>query len=146
MSDLTKEVRYDEAIALKEKGHILQAVELLEALCKDFPEYALPHAALSMIYCRQDKFEDSLNHAEMVCELEPEDPFSFTALSALAIKSGNHEAAEEALHKAQLAQLRYFHSQAKPAGETSAAETASGTSSAGETTPDETAGNETVAG
>ncbi|MDO4424646.1 MAG: hypothetical protein Q4D17_02635, partial [Planctomycetia bacterium] len=53
------------------------------------------------------------NHAELVCELEPEDPFSFTAMSALAIKSGNHAAAEEALHKAQLAQLRYFHSQAK---------------------------------
>ena len=113
MSDLVKETRYDEAIALKEKGDVIQAVELLEALCRDFPDYALPHAALSMIYCRLDKFEESLNHAELVCELEPEDPFSFTAMSALAIKSGNHAAAEEALHKAQLAQLRYFHSQAK---------------------------------
>ena len=113
MSDLVKETRYDEAIALKEKGDVIQAVELLEALCRDFPDYALPHAALSMIYCRLDKFEESLNHAELVCELDPEEPVSFTAMSALAIKSGNHAAAEEALHKAQLAQLRYFHSQAK---------------------------------
>ncbi len=116
MSDLIKETRYDEAIALKEKGDLVQAVAMLEKLCEDFPEYALPHAALSMIYCRLDKFPESLNHAEMVCELEPEDPFSFVAMSALAIKSGDHAVAEEALHKAQLAQLRYFHSQAKETG------------------------------
>lgn len=120
MTDLVKETRYDEAIALKEKGDVLKAVEILEGLCRDFPDYALPHAALSMIYCRLDQFAESLNHAEMVCELEPEDPFSFVAMSALAIKSGDHAAAEEALQKAQLAQLRYFHSQATPAGEGSA--------------------------
>ena len=49
------------------------------------------------------------------CELEPEDPFSFVAMSALAIKCGNHAAAEEALQKAQLAQLRYFHAQSEAA-------------------------------
>jgi len=115
MADLEKETRYDEAIALKEKGEVLQAVELLEKLCADFPDYALPHAALSMIYCRLDQFQESLNHAELVCELEPEDPFSFVAMSALAIKSGDHAAAEEALQKAQLAQLRYYHAQAEAA-------------------------------
>lgn len=115
MADLEKETRYDEAIALKEKGDVLQAVEILEKLCVDFPDYALPHAALSMIYCRLDQFQLSLDHAEMVCELEPEDPFSFVAMSALAIKCGNHAAAEEALQKAQLAQLRYFHAQAEAA-------------------------------
>ncbi len=111
MTDLTKETRYDEAIAFREKGDVILAVEKLESLCADFPDYALPHAALSMIYSRLDKFEDSLNHAELVCELEPEDPFSFVAMSALAIKCGNHEIAEEALQKAQLAQMRYFHKQ-----------------------------------
>ena len=122
MADLTKEARYDEAIALKEKGDVIQAMEILETLCRDYPDYALPHAALSMLYCRLDKFEECLNHAELVCELEPEDPFSFVAMSALAIKSGNQAAAEEALQKAQLAQLRYLHSQARPAGETSTQE------------------------
>lgn len=115
MADLEKETKYDEAIALKEKGDVIQAVEILEKLCVDFPDYALPHAALSMIYCRLDQFQQSLDHAEMVCELEPEDPFSFVAMSALAIKCGNHAAAEEALQKAQLAQLRYFHAQAEAA-------------------------------
>ena len=115
MADLEKETKYDEAIALKEKGDVLQAVEMLEQLCVDFPDYALPHAALSMIYCRLDQFQKSLDHAEIVCELEPEDPFSFVAMSALAIKSGDHAGAEEALQKAQLAQLRYFHAQAEAA-------------------------------
>ena len=125
MADLEKETKYDEAIALKEKGDVLQAVEILEKLCVDFPDYALPHAALSMIYCRLDQFQQSLDHAEMVCELEPEDPFSFVAMSALAIKCGNHAAAEEALQKAQLAQLRYFHAQAEAAKAEAAKEEAS---------------------
>lgn len=124
MTDFLKETRYDEAIALREKGEVIQAVEKLEALCRDFPDYALPHAALSMIYSRLDKYEESLNHAELVCELEPEDPFSFVAMSALAIKSGNHEAAEEALQKAQLAQLRYYHAQEEARKAAEAAEEA----------------------
>ena len=107
MSAETKESRYDAAIALKEAGDQAEAIRLLEALCADFPDYALPHAALSMLYSKQEKFADSLRHAAAVCELEPEDPFSFTAMSILARQSGDKGAAEEALGKAQEAQMNY---------------------------------------
>ena len=103
----TKESRYDEAIALKETGDQDGAIRQLEAICADFPDYALPHAALSMLYSKQEKFADSLRHAAAVCELEPEDPFSFTAMSILARQSGDKAAAEEALAKAQEAQMNY---------------------------------------
>ena len=104
----TKEKRYDDAIALKDQDKITEAMAALEQLCVDFPEYALPHAALSMWYFRREDFAKSLEHAERVCELEPEDPFSFTALSALAIKSGDHALAEVALGKAREAHLNYL--------------------------------------
>ena len=111
MTEESKETRYDAAIALKEAGDSEHAMEQLEKLCEDFPDYALPHAALSMLYCRFGAFEDSLKHATRVCELEPQDPFSFTALSSLAIKSGNHELAEAALSKARNIQAEYFNSE-----------------------------------
>ncbi|MDO4569206.1 MAG: hypothetical protein Q4D38_02355 [Planctomycetia bacterium] len=111
MTEITKEARYDAAIAQKEAGNLEAAIEMLESLCADFPEYALPHAALSMIYSRLDAHVPALDHAAIVCELEPEDPFSFVAMSALAIKSGNREAAEEALGKARMAQLKYLQAQ-----------------------------------
>lgn len=38
---------------------------------------------------------------QKACEIEQDDPFYFTAFSALAIKCGNHERAEDALMKAQ---------------------------------------------
>ena len=107
MSTETKEYRYDEAISLKESGNPDDAIQKLESLCTDFPDYALPHAALSMMYSKKENYAESLRHAAAVCELEPEDPFSFTAMSLLARQSGDKEAAEDALGKAQMAQLNY---------------------------------------
>ena len=107
MSVETRESRYDEAIALKEAGDPDGAIRQLEALCADFPDYALPHAALSVLYSKKENYADSLRHAAAVCELEPEDPFSFTAMSILARQSGDKSAAEEALAKAQEAQMNY---------------------------------------
>lgn len=104
----TKEVRYDAAMELRRNGNLNAAMETLEQLCAEFPDYALPHATLSMMYCRDGNFEKSLNHAAVVCELEPEDPFSFVAMSSLAIRSGDREMAEEALGKARMAQLKYM--------------------------------------
>ena len=107
MSTETKEYRYDEAISLKESGNPDDAIQKLESLCADFPDYALPHAALSMMYSKKEDYAASLRHAAAVCELEPEDPFSYTALSLLARQSGDKEAAEDALGKAQMAHLNY---------------------------------------
>ncbi len=111
MSSETKETRYDEAIALKEAGNRAEAIQKLEAICADFPEYALPHSALSMLYSREGEFAPSLAHAAKVCELEPQDPFSFTAMSILARQSGDKDAAESALAQAQTAQMDFFRAQ-----------------------------------
>ena len=97
----TKVERYDEAIALNESGKSAEALEKLEALLKEEPDYALAHSALSVFYGKLDRFEDGVEHAQRVCELEPNDPFSFVAKSMICQKAGNLAAAEEAMAKAR---------------------------------------------
>jgi tetratricopeptide (TPR) repeat protein len=72
---------YDEAERLKDEGHFDQAVAKLEAILAADESYALAHAALAVLMTRLKRFDDAIRHAQRVCVLEPNDPFSFTALS-----------------------------------------------------------------
>jgi len=72
---------YDEADRLKAEGNLDAAVEKLnEALAAD-ESYALAHSALAVVLQRLGRHDDAIAHAARVTELEPNDPFSFTALS-----------------------------------------------------------------
>ena len=72
---------YDEADKLKDAGNLDDAVgKLNEALTAD-PNYALAHSALAVVLQRLGRHDEAIQHAQKVCELEPDDPFSFTALS-----------------------------------------------------------------
>ena len=72
---------YDQADKLKDEGKLEEAVaKLKEALGAD-PNYALAHAALAVVEQKLGRHDDAIQHARRVCELEPDDPFSFTALS-----------------------------------------------------------------
>ena len=97
--------RYDEAIQLQQDGDIEQAVAKLEALVADHPDYALAHAALSVFYQRLDRNDEAVEHAGKVCDLEPEDPFSFVAMSTICQKAGRIAEAEQALAQAHQAQM-----------------------------------------
>jgi len=79
MSDPVK--LYDEADRLKDQGKMDEAAaKLQEALTVD-PSYALAHSAMAIVQQKLGKHEDAIGHARRACELEPNDPFSFTALS-----------------------------------------------------------------
>jgi len=72
---------YDEADKLKMEGNLDEAVtKLQEALAID-ETYALAHSALAVVLQRQDKHDEAVQHAQRVCELQPDDPFSYTAMS-----------------------------------------------------------------
>lgn len=92
---------YDEAINLKEQGALDEAVGKLQELLQQDPNYALGHAALSRIYSLQEKHDQAVEHGQVVCQLEPEDPFSFVALSLVCQKAGRISDAEQAMMQAR---------------------------------------------
>ncbi|QDT67829.1 Tetratricopeptide repeat protein [Planctomycetes bacterium MalM25] len=79
MSDPAK--LYDEADQLKASGDLAgAAAKLAEALEAD-DSYALGHAAMAVVQQKLGEHEKAIEHAKKVCELEPTDAFSYTALS-----------------------------------------------------------------
>jgi predicted Zn-dependent protease len=91
---------YDEAIELQEAGKLDEAVAKLEGLAQAEPDFALAHAALSVFYGKLDRHAEAVEQAQKVCELEPDDPFSFMAMSMVCQKAGDVGRAEQALSMA----------------------------------------------
>jgi Flp pilus assembly protein TadD len=100
----TSDTLYDEAIERQQRGDMEGAVAQLSELLQQDPTHALAHSALSVFYSRQENYDEAIRHAQKVCELEPEDPFSFTALSLICQKAGRIPEAEKALMEARRAQ------------------------------------------
>jgi predicted Zn-dependent protease len=107
----TSDTLYDEAIELQQRGDLDGAVAKLAALVQSDPAFALAHAALSVFYSRQDKHDEAIVHGQRVCDLEPEDPFSFMALSLICQKAVRVPEAEKALMEARRAQAAVWMKQ-----------------------------------
>ena len=100
----TREELYDQADKLKDAGDNDAALaKLNEALAAD-PGYALAHSALAVVLTRLKRHEEAVAHAMKVCELEPQDPFSFTALSVTCQRAGKIQEAEDAMARARMLQ------------------------------------------
>jgi Flp pilus assembly protein TadD len=91
---------YDEAIELQQSGNLAEAVGKIEALLVEHPDYALAHAALGVFYGKLGRTDEAVEHARRVCELEPDDPFSFMAMSLICQRAGRIPEAEHALRSA----------------------------------------------
>jgi Flp pilus assembly protein TadD len=89
--------RYDEAIVLQQAGKLEEAVGQLEGILVEYPDYALAHAALGAFYGKLGRLDEAVEHSRRVCELEPDDPFSFMAMSMICQKAGKIPEAEQAL-------------------------------------------------
>jgi Flp pilus assembly protein TadD len=89
--------RYDEAIDMQQAGKLGEAVGKLEELVVDYPDYALAHAALGVFYGKLGRQDEAVEHSRRVCELEPDDPFSFMAMSMICQRVGRIPDAEQAL-------------------------------------------------
>ena len=74
---------YDEADALKEQGKLDDAVAKFQEVLTVDDSYALAHAALSLLLQKMGKHEEAIQHAERLCELEPNDPFSHMSMSVV---------------------------------------------------------------
>lgn len=103
-TDEARRTRYDAAEKLKDAGDLAGAVAALEALVADDPDFALAHSALGAWCTRLERHTDAVRHARLVCELEPRDPFSYTALSVACMRAGLIAEAEEALARSRMLQ------------------------------------------
>ncbi|MGA2069269.1 MAG: tetratricopeptide repeat protein [Thermoguttaceae bacterium] len=97
---LTVDKLYDEAIALQQAGNLEEAVGKLEALAADHPDYALAHAALGVFYGKLGRHDEAVERARKVCQLEPDDPFSYMAMSLVCQRAGRIPEAEQAMNEA----------------------------------------------
>jgi tetratricopeptide (TPR) repeat protein len=78
---------YAEGEKLKDDGKNEEAIaKFLEALQVD-ETFALPHFALAVLYGKMGDHEKAVKHGERACELDPSDPFSFTAMSVTYLRA-----------------------------------------------------------
>jgi len=95
---------YDEAIRLKNAGDLPGAIAKLQETAAAHPNHTDTHSALAVYLQREGKFEEAIEHAKKVCELVPNDPFSFTQLSVIYVKCGKIQEAEDAKARAHMVQ------------------------------------------
>ena len=100
----TNEELYQEYERLKDAGQMAEAASALEQLVAQDPEFALAHSALAVLYGRLNRHADAIRHGLKVCELEPNDPFSFTAMSVTFQRAGKIPEAEDAMARARMLQ------------------------------------------
>ena len=105
----TREDRYAAAEALKDAGRIAEAVTALEDVVRDEPDFALAYSALAAWCTRLERHDEAIRHARRACELEPDDPFSFTALSVACMRGGRIAEAEDALARSRMLQGGHHH-------------------------------------
>lgn len=79
MSEITQ--KYNQAEKLKDEGKYDEAISLFQEILSSEPEHVLTHLTLGRIYTLTGKFDLAVEHGEKACELEPGEPFNFTALS-----------------------------------------------------------------
>lgn len=96
----TREERYNQADKLKEEGKLPEAVDVLTQLALEEPDYALTFFALAKHCAALGRHEDAVKYALRAVELEPEDSFSYTALSVIYQRAGKIREAEDAKAKA----------------------------------------------
>jgi Flp pilus assembly protein TadD len=87
---------YDEATDRRDRGDKEGAVAKLEEALELDPQFTLAHGMLAKLYTDLAEAEKAIAHARKVVELEPDDAFSYTALSVIYQRCGRIAEAEQA--------------------------------------------------
>lgn len=87
---------YDEALDLRDKGDKPAAIAKLEEAIGIDPAFAIGHGMLAKLFADIAEADKAILHAKKVVELEPDDTFSYTALSVIYQRCGKIPEAEHA--------------------------------------------------
>lgn len=96
----TADSLYDEAVSLRDRGDKAAAIAKLEEAVALDDKFALGHGLLAKLYADLADSDNAIRHARRVVELEPDDTFSYTALSVIYQRCGKIPEAEEAKARA----------------------------------------------
>jgi Tfp pilus assembly protein PilF len=87
---------YDQAAALRDNGDKPAAIAKLEEAVALDPSFSIGHGMLAKLYVDIADADKAIEHARKVVELEPDDAFSYTALSVIYQRCGKIPEAEHA--------------------------------------------------
>jgi Flp pilus assembly protein TadD len=87
---------YDQAVDLRDKDDKPAAIAKLEEAVAADPAFAIGHGMLAKLYADLAESDKAIEHARKVVELEPDDTFSYTALSVIYQRCGKIPEAEHA--------------------------------------------------
>ena len=111
MSDI--HTQYNDVEKLIDDENFGDAIVALEKIVEQDDAFVLAHLALARVYTKTGQHDRAIAHGEKACELEPSDPFNFTAMSVTYQRAwaGTQEQpyiakAEEAMAKAQALQAQ----------------------------------------
>ncbi|MCC9601059.1 scaffolding protein [Stieleria sp. JC731] len=79
MSDI--HARYNEVEKFIDDEQYEEAIEGLTEIVGMDEDFVLGHLALSRVYTKTGQHDLAIQHGEKACELEPNDPFNYTAMS-----------------------------------------------------------------
>ncbi|QEF98536.1 Tetratricopeptide repeat protein [Stieleria maiorica] len=109
MSDIHSQ--YNEVEKLIDDEKFSEAIEGLNSILDQDDSFVLGHLALARVYTKTGQHAEAIQHGEKACELEPNDPFNFTAMSVTYQRAwaGTQDQqyiakAEDAMAKAQMLQ------------------------------------------
>jgi Flp pilus assembly protein TadD len=92
----TPDQLYDQATELRDAGDKPAAIAKLEEAVAINPDFRLGHGMLAKLYADIAEADKAIYHAKRVVELEPDDTFSYTALSVIYVRCGRIAEAEHA--------------------------------------------------
>jgi Flp pilus assembly protein TadD len=98
---------YDEACTLRDSGDKPGAIAKLNQAVGIDPAFTIGHGMLAKLHADLAQAEEAILHAKRVVELEPDDAFSYTALSVIYQRCGRIPEAEEAKAKAYYKQMGF---------------------------------------
>ncbi len=104
MNDLLE--RYTAAEKLKDEGKNDEAIAALVELLSVDESHALSHLTLAVLYGKVGQHEQAVAHGRRACELDPDDAFSFTAMSVTYQRAWQGTQKQEFIQLAEEAMAR----------------------------------------